>query len=72
MELKRVGPVVPPIASASVRSTPRLTDISQVHLKLRKVLGALVLYGERSHTGLFHYDMDASAGLPQLRLTPIT
>ena len=55
-----------------MRSTPRLTDISQVHLKLRKVLGALVLYGERSHTGLFHYDMDASAGLPKLRLTPIT
>ena len=55
-----------------MRSTPRLADISQVHLKLRKVLGALVLYGERPHTGLFHYDMDASAGLPQLRLTPIT
>jgi len=43
VELKRVGQVDPPISRASVRSTPRLADISQVHLKLRKVLGALVL-----------------------------
>ena len=60
------------MACASVRGTPRLAGISQVHLKLRKVQGALVLYGERPHTGLFHCDMDASAGLPRLRLTPIT
>ena len=70
--LRQTGNVDLTVARASVRSTPRLADISQVHLKLRKVLGALVLYGERPHTGLFHCDMDASAGLPQLRLTPIT
>ena len=70
--LRQTGNVDLTVARASVRSTPRLADISQVHLKLRKVLGALVLYGERPHTGLFHYDMDTSAGLPQLRLTPIT
>jgi hypothetical protein len=70
--LRQTGNVDLTIARASVRSTDRLADISQVHLKLRKVLGALVLYGERPHTGLFQYDLDASAGLPQLRLTPIT
>jgi len=31
-----------------------------------------VLYGERPHAGLFHYDMDASEGLPRLKITPNT
>ena len=59
------------IARASVRSTDRLADIAQLHLKLRKVHGALVLYSERPHTELMHMAMDGSEGVPRLSLTPI-
>jgi KaiC/GvpD/RAD55 family RecA-like ATPase len=70
-ELRQSGNVDLTIARASVRSTDRLADIAQQHLKLRKVHGALVLYGERPHTELLHLDMDVSEGLPRLLLTPI-
>jgi KaiC/GvpD/RAD55 family RecA-like ATPase len=59
------------IARASVRSTDRVADIAQLHLKLRKIHGALVLYGERPHTELLHFSMDSSEGIPRLSLTPI-
>ncbi len=71
-DLRQTGNVDLTVARASVRSTERLADISQVHLKLRKVLGALVLYGERPYTGMYHLTMDPSGGLPELRLTPIS
>jgi hypothetical protein len=70
-DLRQSGNVDLTIARASVRSTDRLADIAQQHLKLRKVHGALVLYGERPHTELMHLDMDVSEGVPRLHLTPI-
>ncbi len=70
-ELRQSGNVDLTVARASVRSTDRIADIAQQHLKLRKVHGALVLYGERPHTELLHVDMDTTEGLPLLRLTPI-
>jgi hypothetical protein len=70
-DLRQSGNVDLTIARASVRSTDRLADIAQQHLKLRKVHGALVLYGERPHTELMHLDMDTTEGVPRLRLTPI-
>jgi KaiC/GvpD/RAD55 family RecA-like ATPase len=70
-ELRQSGNVDLTIARASVRSTDRIADIAQQHLKLRKVHGALVLYGERPHTELLHFDMDVSEGVPRLHLTPI-
>jgi hypothetical protein len=71
-DLRQSGNVDLSIARASVRSTDRIADIAQLHLKLRKVHGALVLYGERPHTELLHLTMDVSEGLPRLLLTPIT
>lgn len=70
-ELRQSGNVDLTIARASVRSTDRIADIAQQHLKLRKVHGALVLYGERPHTELMHFDLDDSEGVPRLSLTPI-
>ena len=70
-ELRQSGNVDLTIARASVRSTDRIADIAQQHLKLKKVHGALVLYGERPHTELMHFDMDVSEGVPRLHLTPI-
>jgi hypothetical protein len=70
-ELRQSGNVDLTIARASVRSTDRIADIAQQHLKLKKIHGALVLYGERPHTELMHFDMDASEGVPRLHLTPI-
>ena len=70
-DLRQSGNVDLTIARASVRSTDRLADIAQLHLKLRKIHGALVLYGERPHTELLHFAMDSSEGYPRLHLTPI-
>ena len=70
-ELRQSGNVDLTIARASVRSTDRIADIAQQHLRLQKVHGALVLYGERPHTELMHFDMDVSEGVPRLQLTPI-
>lgn len=70
-DLRQSGNVDLSIARASVRSTDRVADIAQLHLKLRKVHGALVLYGERPHTELMHFAMDGSEGVPRLSLTPI-
>jgi len=70
-ELRQSGNVDLTIARASVRSTDRLADIAQQHLRLCKVHGALVLFGERPHTELMHFDMDISEGVPRLDLTPI-
>lgn len=70
-DLRQSGNVDLTIARASVRSTDRLADIAQLHLKLRKIHGALVLYGERPHTELLHFAMDSSEGIPRLSLTPI-
>jgi KaiC/GvpD/RAD55 family RecA-like ATPase len=71
-DLRQSGNVDISIARASVRSTDRIADIAQLHLKLRKVHGALVLYGERPHTELMHFSMDTLEGLPRLSLTPIS
>jgi KaiC/GvpD/RAD55 family RecA-like ATPase len=70
-DLRQSGNVDLTVARASVRSTDRLADIAQQHLKLRKVHGALVLYGERPHTELMHLDMSTFEGVPRLSLTPI-
>ena len=71
-DLRQSGNVDLSIARASVRSTDRIADIAQLHLKLRKMHGALVLYGERPHTELMHFSMDLSENLPMLSLTPIS
>ena len=70
-DLRQSGNVDLSIARASVRSTDRVADIAQLHLKLRKIHGALVLYCERPHTELMHFTMDTSDGLPRLSLNPI-
>ena len=70
-ELRQSGNVDLTVARASVRSADRLADIAQLHLKLKKVHGALVLYGERPHTELMHMSMDNSEGIPRMSLTPI-
>jgi hypothetical protein len=71
-DLRQSGNVDLSIARASVRSTDRIADIAQLHLKLMKVQGALVLYGERPHTELMHVTMDSTDNLPRLDLTPIS
>jgi hypothetical protein len=71
-DLRQSGNVDLSIARASVRSIDRIADIAQLHLKLRKIHGALVLYGERPHTELMHFTMDPSDMLPRLSLTPIS
>ena len=70
-DLRQSGNVDLSVARASVRSTDRIADIAQIHMKLCKLHGALVLYCERPHTELLHFSMDTSEGVPRLSLTPI-
>jgi len=70
-DLRQSGNVDLSVLRASVRSTDRVADIAQIHMKLRKVHGALVLYCERPHTEMMHFSMDSLEGVPRLSLTPI-
>lgn len=48
--LKRNGGVFVAMASPSTRSTKKLIDLSTIHLKLERIDGVLVLYGEEPFT----------------------
>lgn len=49
----------------------KFVSLSDLHLKLVKEHGALLLYGLKPRTGLYVVEMDASAGYPLPKLTPI-
>ena len=70
-DLRQSGNVDLSVVRASVKSTDRVADIAQIHMKLSKIHGALVLFCERPHTELMHFSMDSSEGIPRLNLIPI-
>ena len=49
----------------------KLASISDIHLRLTREHGCLLLYGVKPRTGLYAVEMDASRGYPLPRLTPI-
>jgi len=51
--------------------TRRLANISEVHLKLMREHGTLLLFGQKPRTGLYIMEMDVSSGYPLPKLTPI-
>jgi KaiC/GvpD/RAD55 family RecA-like ATPase len=70
-DLRQSGNVDLSVVRASVKSTDRVADIAQIHMKLSKIHGALVLFCERPHTELMHFSMDSSEGIPRLNLISI-
>jgi len=49
----------------------RIANISEVHLKLMREHGTLLLFGQKPRTGLYIMEMDVSRGYPLPKLTPI-
>jgi len=49
----------------------RLANISEVHLKLMREHGTLLLFGQKPRTGLYIMEMDVSSGYPLPKLAPI-
>lgn len=50
----------------------KAADISDVHLKIVREHGTILLYGVKPRTGIYVVEMDVSKGYPLPRLTPIT
>lgn len=51
--------------------TEKFSPIMDVHLKLTREHGALILYGVKPRTGLYALETDASKGYPPLSLIPM-
>ncbi|MGC8850213.1 MAG: ATPase domain-containing protein, partial [Candidatus Bathyarchaeia archaeon] len=49
----------------------KFSPIMDIHVKLTREHGALLVYGEKPRTGLYALDLDASKGYPLPGLTPI-
>jgi len=49
----------------------RIANISEVHLRLMREHGTLLLFGQKPRTGLYVMEMDASRGHPLPKLTPV-
>ena len=59
------------IVKSSVDVLPKIADFASTHIKLEKIDGAVVAYGEKPHTGVFHISLPGPGLPPQVRLTPL-
>jgi hypothetical protein len=59
------------IVKSSVDVLPRIADFASTHIKLEKIDGTVVAFGEKPHTGVFHISLPAPSRPPELRLTPL-
>jgi KaiC/GvpD/RAD55 family RecA-like ATPase len=53
------------------RITQRVANHSNIHLKMRRLNGAVIIYGERPHTKIYAVDAGQSMGHFRLHLVPI-
>jgi len=53
------------------RVIQRAANAAEVHLKLTKERGALLLLGVKPRTGLYVVEPDVSRGYPLPRITPV-
>ena len=57
--------------SPLTRSTPKLTNLAHVHVKVQNVNGTILLFGQKPYTELFHLTFSHEDGAPRAALTPI-
>jgi KaiC/GvpD/RAD55 family RecA-like ATPase len=69
--MKRTGGVFMALTSPSTRSTKKLIDLSTIHLKLERIDGVLVLYGEEPYTECNALSLDLRERGGCLSLTPV-
>ncbi len=69
--VRTLGDVRINIGRPAVKVINQLRDASDIHLKVAREHGALIIYGIKPRTNLYNLDVDASQGYPQAKLTPI-
>jgi hypothetical protein len=71
-EARRGGDLAVRLSKPGLESiAQRVANHSNIHLKLRRLHGAVVIYGERPHTKIFAVDAEESMGNLKLHLVPI-
>ena len=69
--VRTLGDVRINIGRPAVKVINQLRDASDIHLKVAREHGALIIYGIKPRTNLYNLDVDTSQGYPQAKLTPI-
>ncbi len=59
------------IVKSSVDVLPKIADFASTHIRLEKVDGTVVAYGEKPHTGVFHVSLPSPGKAPEILLTPL-
>jgi KaiC/GvpD/RAD55 family RecA-like ATPase len=69
--IRSMGDIFVGITTPSTRSTPRLADLTQTHIKLENIGGTTVVYCEKPHTELYSLEVTRENGYPMAKLSPI-
>jgi len=70
--IRRMRSMLVALAKAGRKElTARVSPIADIHLRLVREHGCLLLYGIKPRTGLYGVEMDVSKGYPLPKLTPI-
>jgi KaiC/GvpD/RAD55 family RecA-like ATPase len=59
------------IVKSSVDVLPKVADFASTHIRLEKIDGTVVAYGEKPHTGVFHVSLPPAGRAPEILLTPL-
>jgi KaiC/GvpD/RAD55 family RecA-like ATPase len=59
------------IVKSSVDVLNKVADFASTHLRLEKIDGATVVWGEKPHTGVYHVGLPPAGKPPQIVLTPL-
>jgi hypothetical protein len=51
--------------------TQRVANASSIHIKLKTIDGAAIIYGERPQTSVYCIEMDSSSPIPRINLIPV-
>jgi KaiC/GvpD/RAD55 family RecA-like ATPase len=57
--------------SPLTKSTPKITNLAHVHVKVQNANGTILLFGQKPYTELFHLTFSHESGAPRAVLTPI-
>ncbi|UCF07889.1 MAG: hypothetical protein JSW28_09655, partial [Thermoplasmata archaeon] len=68
--IRSMGDIFVGITTPSTRSTQRLADLTQTHIKLENIGGTSVVYCEKPHTELYSLEINQD-GYPRASLSPI-
>lgn len=59
------------IVKSSVDVLHKVADFATTHLRLERIDGTVVAFGEKPHTGVFHVGLPPAGRAPEIVLTPV-